>query len=113
MSNVTNLSPEIISQLQRIRRANNGVRGCSEILTEHSVNKESVHIRPGAVIVLTAQQELGLLYVIEATAQMVDDLFYDLEKQGVEWSEEHMPEVRKEAEEYIAREKTWADASNQ
>ena len=46
-----------ICNLQRIRRANNGMRGCAEILIQHSVNKESANTSPGAYIVLTVQQE--------------------------------------------------------
>ncbi len=55
-----------IRNLQQIRRTNNGIRGCAELLIEHDVNKESVKPYPGANIVLTAQQESGLHYVIEA-----------------------------------------------
>ena len=88
-----------ICKLQQIRRANNGMRGCAEILIQHSVNKESVNPSPGANIVLTVQQEIGLHYVIEACADMIDGLFYDLEDElEIEWTEAHLPEVRKEAE---------------
>ena len=90
---------DTIRSLQKIRRANNGMRGCAEILIQHSVNKESVRPYPGANIVLTVQQALGLNYVIEACADMIDKLFYDLEDElNIEWSEDHMPEVRQEAE---------------
>ena len=84
-----------IEKLQQIRRANNGMRGCAEILIQHSVNKESVNTSPGANVVLTVQQEAGLHYVIEACADRIDELFYDLEDElEIQWTEEHMPEVR-------------------
>jgi hypothetical protein len=79
------------------------MRGCAEILIQHSENRESVNTRPGANVVLTVQQESGLHYVIEACADMIDKLFYDLEDElEIEWTEEHLPEVRKEAEANLA-----------
>ena len=88
-----------ICKLQQIRRANNGMRGCAEILIQHSVNKESVNTSPGANVVLTVQQVAGLHYVIEACADMIDGLFYDLEDElEIQWTEEHLPKVREEAE---------------
>ncbi len=81
------------------RKTNNGIRGCAEILIEHSVNMEVVKMYPGANIVLTVQQALGLHYVIEACADMIDKLFYDLEDElNIGWTEDHMPEVRETAE---------------
>ncbi len=98
-----NRREEAIRNLQKIRRANNGMRGCAEILIQHSENRESVNTRPGANVVLTVQQESGLHYVIEACADMIDKLFYDLEDElEIEWTEEHLPEVRKEAEANLA-----------
>ena len=90
---------DTIRTLQKMRRANNGMRGCAEILIEHSVNKEGVKTYPCANIVLTVQQEAGLHYVIEACADMIDKLFYDIEDElNITWTDEHMPEVREEAE---------------
>lgn len=98
-----NRREEAIRNLQKIRRANNGMRGCAEILIQHSENRESVNTKPGANVVLTVQQESGLHYVIEACADMIDKLFYDLEDElEIEWTEEHLPEVRKEAEANLA-----------
>jgi hypothetical protein len=93
-----NFVSHTIQKLQRIRRANNGIRGCAEILAEHSINSEGMLVRPGANILLTSQQEIGLLYVIEACSDMIDELFYDFEKKGVNWSDEHLPQVRKDCE---------------
>jgi len=88
-----------IRDLQKMRRANNGLRGCAEILIQHNVNKEGVKTYPCANIVLTVQQALGLHYVIEACADMIDKLFYDLEDElNIGWDEEHLPEIRREAE---------------
>jgi len=57
------------------------MRGAAEILIEHTVNRESCHTSPGAIIILTSQQELGLNYLIEASTQMVDGLFDEIEDQ--------------------------------
>ena len=95
-----------ICDLQQIRRTNNGIRGCAEILIQHDVNKESVNTSPGANVVLTVQQEAGLHYVIEACAEMIDRLFYDLEDElEIQWTEEHLPKVREEAESVSAFER--------
>ncbi len=88
-----------IRDLQKMRRANNGMRGCAEILIQHKVNKEGVKTYPCANIVLTVQQALGLHYVIEACADRIDKLFYDIEDElNIEWTEDHLPEVQEEAE---------------
>ena len=90
---------ETIRNLQQIRRTNNGMRGCAELLIENDVNKESVKPYPGANIVLTVQQEAGLHYVIEACADLIDKLFYDIEDElNIGWTEEHLPEIREQAE---------------
>ena len=52
-------------------------------------------LAPGANVVLAGQQEIGLHYVIEACADMIDGLFYDLEDElEIQWAEEHLPKVR-------------------
>ena len=90
---------ETISKLQDIRRANNAILGCSQILQEHDALKECTPGRPGPYLQLTSQQECGLMYAIEACARFTDDLFTEyLEDRGVLWTDEHLPEVRKEAE---------------
>jgi len=98
------------------RKTNNGIRGCAEILIEHSVNMEVVKTYPGANIVLTVQQALGLHYVIEACADMIDKLFYDLEDElNIGWTEDHMPEVRETAESmesYLNGEKSFEQFEN-
>ena len=90
---------ETISELQKIRRANNAVLGCSQILHEHSINKDCTPGRLGAYVQLTPQQACGLLYAIEACSRTIDDSFSGyLENRGVNWDDEHLPEVRKEAQ---------------
>ena len=88
-----------ISKLQDIRRANNAILGCSQILHEHDVLKECTPGRLGAYLQLTPQQACGLMFAIEACARFTDELFTNyLEGLGVGWTDEHLPEVRKEAE---------------
>ncbi len=90
---------ETISELQKIRRANNAVLGCSQILSEHDTLKECTPGRLGAYLQLTAQQACGLLYAIEACSRAITDTFNGyLEERGVGWEDEHLPEVRREAE---------------
>ena len=90
---------ETISELQKIRRANNAVLACSQILSEHDTLKECTPGRLGAYLQLTPQQACGLLYAIEACSRTIDDSFNGyLEERGVNWEDEHLPEVRKEAE---------------
>ena len=90
---------ETISKLQDIRRANNAILGCSQILQEHDVLKECTPGKPGPYLQLTPDQAGGLMFAIEACARFTDDLFNEyLEDRGVNWTDEHLPEVRKEAE---------------
>ncbi len=90
---------ETISKLQDIRRANNAILGCSQILQEHDVLKECTPGRLGPYLQLTPQQACGLMFAIEACARFTDDLFEGhLDDRGVGWTDEHLPEVRKEAE---------------
>ena len=89
----------VISELQKIRRANHAILGCAQILNEHTVLKECTPGRLGAYLQVTAEQECGLLYAIETCSRFTDDLFSNyLETLGVNWSDEHLPEVREQAE---------------
>ena len=90
---------ETISKLQDIRRANNAILGCSQILQEHDVLKECTPGKPGPYLQLTPDQAGGLMFAIEACARFTDDLFNEyLEDRGVNWTDEHLPEVREAAE---------------
>ncbi len=94
---------ETITELQKIRRANEAVLGCSQILSEHNTLKECMPNRLGAYLQLTAQQACGLLYAIEACSRTITDTFNGyLEERGVGWEDEHLPEVRREAEAHAA-----------
>ena len=95
----TELKEGTIRQLQQIRRANQGIRACVEVLNEHSINNGSIPGGPCVWIRLDADQEGGLLYAIEACSKRISDLFdNDLEKLGVKWQDEFMPELSAEAE---------------
>ncbi len=90
---------ETISKLQDIRRANHAILGCSEILQEHDVLKECTPGTPGPYLQLTVQQACGLMFAIEACSRFTDNLFADyFEDLGVYWTDEHLPDVRNEAE---------------
>ncbi len=94
---------ETITELQKIRRANEAVLGCSQILSEHNTLKECMPGRLGAYLQLTPQQAHGLLYAIEACSRTIDDLFSNyLEDRGVCWEDEHLPDIRIEAEAHAA-----------
>jgi len=94
---------ETITELQKIRRANEAVLGCSQILSEHNTLKECSPGRLGAYLQLTSQQACSLLFAIEACSRTVADTFDDyLEERGVGWEDEHLPEVRIEAEAHAA-----------
>ncbi len=97
MSN--NYDERTTRKLQRIRRANNGILSCARLLNEHHSHGGSIPGSKGAWIRLDAQQENGLSFAIEACANMIDDLFTGyFEDRGVMWDEEHLPEIRREAE---------------
>ena len=52
-----------------------------------------------AWIRLDAQQEASLTFAIETCAKTIDDFFTNyFEDRGVMWDEEHLPEIRREAE---------------
>ena len=94
-----NLDENVISELQKIRRANNAILGCAQILNENMVLKACIPGRLGAYLQVTPQQECALIFAIEACSRFTDDLFTNyLEDLGVNWDDEHLPEVRKEAE---------------
>jgi len=88
-----------ISELQKVRRANNGVLACARIINEHHQNDGRVPRGGSAWILLDSQHLGGLVFAIEACSEMIDDLFTnEIEDHGVLWHDEHLPEVRKEWE---------------
>ena len=97
------LDEQTIEKLQQVRRANNAITACIEILNEHSTMKDCMPVGPGPCILLNAQQEGGLIHAIEACSRSIAETFNnDLEKLGVEWDNEWMPKERKEAEAHMA-----------
>ena len=99
MTEKQNYDDRTILELQRIRRANNGILGCVRILNEHHSNGGSIPGSKGVFIRLDAQQESGLAFAIEACADMIDGLFEEyFEDRGVWWNEEHLPKIREQSE---------------
>ncbi len=94
------LSAETVSRLQRIRRVNAGIRGCIEILNEHGANEPSIPSGAKVFIRLEGQQEMGLLYAIEACSRTIsDELDNRLEDDfDVYWLDQICPEVTAEAQ---------------
>ena len=92
-----------IEELQRIRRANSAVLGCAQILNEHNSHDGSIPGSLGVFLRLEAQQAGSLVFAIEACSQVVDDLFESyFDPRGVAWDEEHLPDIRREAEAHAA-----------
>ncbi len=95
----TKLDEETIRRLQNIRRANEAICACVEILNEHGSNQGSIPSGPSVFIRLDANQEAGLIYAIEACATRIRREFdNNLEELGVNWSEEFSPDLNRQAE---------------
>ncbi len=99
MSEKTKLDDVTIKKLRAIRRANAGVLACSQLLAEHSVNKECSAVYPGVVIRFEPEQEMGLQFAIEACATVIahemDEYFDELE---VDWQDEICAKATAEGE---------------
>jgi len=94
----TVLKEGTIRKLRQMRRANQGIRSCIEVLNEHIINKGSMPGDPCVWIRLNAEQEGGLLYAIEACSQRISNIFdTDIEDLGVYWQDDFMPEISAEA----------------
>ncbi len=99
MSEVIQLDEATVSMLQTIRRANSGIKGCVEILNEHGSNGGSLPVSIGPWICLAPNQEMGLLLAIEACSRRISDLFDGpFEDMGVNWNDDWMPDLGREAE---------------
>jgi hypothetical protein len=70
-----NKRKEIVGTLQQIRRANNGMRACAEILIENGSNSAPIPSGPSVFLRITTNQEAGLHFAIEGCAELVDRLF--------------------------------------
>ncbi len=93
------LDEETIRRLQEIRRANEAIVTCAEILCEHGSNDGSIPTGPSVFIRLGPNQVMGLNFAIEACSRHIKSEFDDhLEELGVNWSEEFSPDLNRQAE---------------
>jgi len=98
-STKTNFDEETIRRLQEIRRANEAIVTCAEILCEHGSNDGSIPSGPSVFIRLDPNQVMGLNFAIEACSRHIKSEFDDhLEELGVFWSKEFSPELNRQAE---------------
>ncbi len=99
MTEKTQFDEETIQKLQEIRRANEAIKACAEILNEHGANQASVPSGPRVFIRVSPFQETGLIFAIEACARKIademDSYFEDL---GVNWLDEISPKLNREAQ---------------
>ena len=87
-----------ISELQKIRRANNAVLACATILNEDHQNDGCVPNGGQAWIRLNSQQKGGLVFAMEACAEMIDGLFTNyFEDRGIRWHDDHLPHIKEES----------------
>jgi hypothetical protein len=98
-STKTNLDEESIRRLQDIRRANEAIFACVQILSENRINQGSIPSGPSIFIRLDPNQEAGLNFAIEACSRHIKSEFDDyLEELGVYWSEEFSPRLNRQAQ---------------
>ncbi len=98
-STKTNLDEETIRRLQDMRRANEAIATCAEVLCEHGANDGSIPTGPCVFVRLDPNQEMGLNFAIEACSRHIKSEFDDyLEELGVFWSEEFSPDLNRQAE---------------
>jgi hypothetical protein len=90
----THLNEKTIRLLQRVRRANEAILGCIQVLREDGVNEACCASVPGVFIRLEAAQRAGLEFAVETCAEAAASVFDEhLEDLGVHWTEEICPEV--------------------
>ncbi len=95
----TNLTDETIRRLQDMRRANEAICACVEILNEHGSNDGSIPTGPSVFVRLDPNQEMGLNFAIEACSRHIKNEFDDyLEELGVFWSEDFSPDLNRQAQ---------------
>ncbi len=98
MSEAKQLDEKTIEKLQEIRRANEAIKACAEILNEHGSN-DGLPAGPRVFIRFEPNQVMGLTYAIEACANKIagemNSYFEDL---GVNWLDDICPKVTKEAQ---------------
>ena len=99
MSEAIQFDEETIQKLQEIRRANQAIKSCAEILNENLANEASVPAGPAVFIRIGPSQEAGLIFAIEACARKIsDEMDSYFEDRGVCWMDEFSPDVNREAE---------------
>ena len=90
----THLNEKTIRLLQKVRRANEAILGCIQVLREDGVNEACCASVPGVFIRLEANQRAGLEFAVETCAEAAASVFDEhLEDLGVHWTEEICPEV--------------------
>ena len=99
MSEAKLFDDQTIQKLQEIRRANEAIKACADILNEHGSNSGSIPGGPSVFIRVNAAQEMGLIFAIEACARKIademDSYFEDL---GVNWLDDFSAKLNREAQ---------------
>ena len=99
MSESNQFDDVTIEKLQEIRRANEAIKSCTEILNENGANQGSVPAGPAVFIRIRPNQQAGLIFAIEACARKIsDEMDSYFEDRGVCWMDEFSPDVNREAE---------------
>ncbi len=99
MTESKQLDEKTIQKLQEIRRANEAIKACAEILNEHGSNDGSIPSVPCVFIRVNAAQEMGLTFAIEACANKIaGEMNSYFEGFGVNWLDEICPNTTKEAQ---------------
>ena len=98
MTEAKQFDERTIQKLQEIRRANEAIKACAELLNEHGSN-DGIPAGPRVFIRFEASQVAGLTYAIEACANKIagemNSYFEDL---GVNWLDDICPKVTEEAQ---------------
>ena len=98
MSEAKQFDERTIQKLQEIRRANEAIKACAEILNEHGSN-DGIPAGPRVFIRFEASQVMGLTFAIEACANKIaDEMNSYFEELGVNWSDDICPKVTEEAQ---------------
>ncbi len=98
MSEAKQLDEKTIEKLQEIRRANEAIKACAEILNEHGSN-DGLPAGPRVFIRFEPSQVMGLTFAIEACANKIaDEMNSYFEELGVNWLDDICPKVTEEAQ---------------
>ena len=95
----TKLEEETIRRLQDMRRANEAICACVQILNDHGSNDGSIPSGASVFVRLDPNQVMGLNFAIEACSRHIKSEFDDfLEELGVYWLDEFSPDLNRQAE---------------